>query len=108
MLLNEESIMPFLDQASVLGLAVDIKLDPNLAFPSFSRPKSGYAIWRWGEITPGERAVQTLVYDDADGADVLLTLIVGRDGFLREVEAWRGDGASIQSLGATADMKVVT
>lgn len=107
MSLNEHSIAHTLSELERLGKLARLGFGQNVPTPTFSQPRPGYAIWRWSEMEPGERAIATLAYDDDDEASVLLTIVVGGDGVLKEVEAWRGDGRPVQHLKPAEEMSVV-
>ncbi len=81
------------------GLLGNVQLSHDFCAPSsYSAARPGYAVWRWGQIEPGEKAVLTATYRDIDGIGVMLTVVAGADKKLKEVELWRGDGTPVSSL----------
>ena len=88
------------------GLLGAAEISHDIAPPtSFVSDRPGYLIWRWGEMESHERVVLTATYRDEDGTGIILTILVGAGGELKEVELWRGDGAAIARLPTVGELE---
>lgn len=70
----------------------------DLREADFEVASPGLVIWSWGMRSEHDRLKKSYMYHDRDNIPVFVSLVFGREGYLKEVELWKGDGSLIRAV----------
>src|SRR5262245_60978489 len=105
MTLSGDAIEPLLAALANVPLIREKALEfPPAAKARFQEVSSGWLTWVWSDRHAAERLKATLGYHDADGQIVIISIVVGIQNVVTEIELWRGDDQPLQSVPQQIDI----